>query len=81
MRFVTLIVQDYFSYIQDSWRRGWISLKSTLVTVHGFWREVSWCLDHEGPIGGPGENVEIDESKFGRRRYNAGRVRWSVDVW
>ena len=41
-----------------------------------FAREVliDWCLDNSAPIGGPGFIVEIDESKFGKRKFNVGRM-------
>ncbi|XP_047488175.1 uncharacterized protein LOC125038668, partial [Penaeus chinensis] len=42
-----------------------------------FCREVliSWCLTNSADkIGGPGTILEIDESKFGKRKYNVGRL-------
>nr|XP_027219207.1 uncharacterized protein LOC113811624 [Penaeus vannamei] len=49
---------------------------ATFTNWSSFCREVMvhWALDRQGMIGGQGKIVEIDESKFGRRKYNMGRV-------
>ena len=44
----------------------------TAIDWYNFARDVcaQYFIDHPAVIGGPGVEVEIDESKFGRRKYN-----------
>ena len=48
--------------------------KKTIIEWCHFLREccTSIVLDYSTPIGGPGVEVEIDESKFGKRKYHKG---------
>jgi len=48
----------------------------TAVDWYNFLRDIcaQYFVDHPTVIGGPGTEVEIDESKFGRRKYNRGRI-------
>ena len=46
------------------------------VDWYNFTRDVcvQHFVDHPAVIGGPGLVVEIDKSKFGKRKYNRGRL-------
>jgi len=52
---------------------------STVMDIYSYCREVCMCrldtlYEASGPIGDPGKLVEIDEMKFGRRKYEKCRV-------
>ena len=49
---------------------------ATSVDWYNFIRHIciQYFIDHPAVIGGPGKEVEIDESKFGKQKYNRGRV-------
>ncbi len=49
----------------------------TMVDWYNFPRDVcaQYFLDHPVVVGGVGKVVEIDESKFGKRKYNRGRYK------
>ena len=53
----------------------WVS-KPTINYWCSFGREVcvNWVFSRCKKIGGEGKVVEIDESKFGKRKYNVGRA-------
>ena len=74
LKFVLLWVQDWWAYKVARTELG-LSL-STIVDWCSFCREVvvDWSLKQDKAIGGVGLHVEIDESKFGKRKYNVGRV-------
>lgn len=74
MFFVNLFVQDYFTYKVAQDELGLTG--KTICDWASFAREVmvAWSLAQKEKIGGVGQIVEIDESKFGKRKYNVGRV-------
>lgn len=49
--------------------------KKTAIDWGSFCREVVYDMMNncQQPLGGPGRTVEIDESKFGKRKYNRGK--------
>ena len=49
--------------------------ESVAIDWYNFFRDVcgQYFLDHPITIGGSGKVIEIDESKFGKRKYHRGR--------
>ncbi|EFN60504.1 hypothetical protein EAG_00325, partial [Camponotus floridanus] len=61
-----------WGYISDD-----LDLSSeTIVNWSSYCRElcVYWAEKYSQKLGGPGTVVEIDEAKFGKRKYNCGRL-------
>ena len=65
----------YISALQNVLRTLHIS-SATAVDWYNFVRDIcaEYFLAHPAVIGWAGVEVEIDESKFGKRKYNGGRV-------
>ena len=72
--FVNTYVRECFSYV---FVRSELKIDDgTICDRVSFCREVliEWSLKRAGQIGGEGKIIEIDESKFGKRKYNVGRL-------
>lgn len=74
LTFVNMYLRDGFSYLSATSEMGFSH--NTINDWSSFCREVliEWCIDHSAQLGGPGSIVEIDESKFGRRKHHVGRI-------
>ena len=73
--FISIYLRNYFCYQFAIDETKWS--QTTINDWCSFVREVLvvWCLDNtSASIGGPGVTVEIDESKFGKRKNYCGRV-------
>uniref|UniRef100_A0A6P7FWW9 Uncharacterized protein LOC114334993 n=1 Tax=Diabrotica virgifera virgifera TaxID=50390 RepID=A0A6P7FWW9_DIAVI len=57
--------------------------QQTLTDWYSFSREVfvSFAMKHSEKLGGEGSIIEMDEAKFGKRKYNVGRIIDGVWVW
>ncbi|XP_066970137.1 uncharacterized protein [Macrobrachium rosenbergii] len=72
--FCYIYVSDFFNYrivrtelgLSDMAINDWSSYSREVL--------VQWCIQQKKQIGGPSTTVEIDEAKFGKQKYNVGRV-------
>ncbi|KAI6648713.1 hypothetical protein LOD99_7939 [Oopsacas minuta] len=74
IEFIFLWSKDYQTTETFEENLGWS--RSTITGWKNYMRDlcVTRYLSYPEPIGGPGEIVEIDESKFGNHKYSRGRL-------
>lgn len=78
---IDTIVVFVKAYLHESFSYGFIRVELKLSDTSicdwaCFCREVliEWCLKRDDKIGGKGKIVEIDESKFRKRKHNVGKL-------
>lgn len=79
---IVLITYFWVYKVSETFVRHELEIASqTVVDWYNFSREVCTCVleKNSEKIGGPGKIVEIDESKFGKRKFHKGRR--VVGVW
>ncbi len=71
-KIVKLTYYWVYKYPEELVRHELSASTHTIVDWYNFARQVCYKIleTHSEPIGGPGKTVEIDESKFKKRRYH-----------
>ncbi|XP_030752315.1 uncharacterized protein LOC115879561 [Sitophilus oryzae] len=80
--YMTVLTCVYMMWLKMSFPRQSFIMRElscsahTIVDWSSFCREIciNWCTRTSVPLGGIGRIVEIDETKFGKRKYNRGRI-------